>query len=301
MRERTASRTTIICCFIARCICLLHLIFSAFILLITQSTRHLFFVPIVGVGLVGVEIVLLAIYKSYSRYPSLLLSIYSIFIIPSIWLLESYRIAYLLAVNKQQAAVEVFAVVYYTSVEPTEKFFLSNKYLWSQVQIQLFVSILAVVKGLSATKSHRLNTFVTTWAIALDSLDFIDLLSYPRLYSSTPFVRAAFAVWCLTCLQFLVETSALERVLTKRNYSNLASTITDSLISILFLDMPYLSVHLYAIIGMGKHDYTNYFLTGKNVIMIALQATALWTSFRRDLQKRANGNDVSMRRKPSLH
>ena len=52
---------------------------------------------------------------------------------------------------------------------------------------------------------------------------------------------------------------------------------------------------------MGKHDYTNYFLTGKNVVMIALQANALWTGFRRDVQKRAKGSDVSMRRKPSLH
>ena len=300
MRDRTASRTTVICCFIARCICLLHLIFSVFVLLIVQSTRYLVFVPIIGIGLTTGEIILFSIRKSYCQYPSLLLSIYAICTIPSIWFLESYRIAYLLAVNKQQAAVEVFSVMYYTSVEPTEKFFLSNKYLWSQIQIQMFVSILAIVKGLSAKKSRRLSTFVTTWAITLDSLDFIDLLSYPRLYSSGRFVRATFAVWSLTCLQFLVETSALESVLTKRNYSNLASTVADSLLGIVFLDVPYLSVRLYAIIGMGKHDYTNYFLTGKNLIMIILQATALWTSFRKDVQKRTNGSDPSRRKKPSL-
>jgi len=286
MNKSKKKKTALIRWFIARLLCLTHLIISIFLLLATKFAQHVFFIPIIGVSLIIFEIITFSLLKFRFQFSFILLLTYSIFIISTIWLLELYRINHLITTRNQQASVEVFSVIYYAPIEPQENFFLSNKYLWSQIQIQVYVFIIVILKGLCEMRDHRLEIIVKTWTNALDILDFINLLSYPILYSDINFVYVTLTIWSISCLQFTIEVSAIRNALIKRNYPRLAAIITYSLISVIITDIPYLIIRLYAIFGIRNNDYTSYFLVFKNIVIITIQTADVWITFTETTRKK---------------
>jgi hypothetical protein len=288
MNKSKKKKTVLIRWFIARLLCLTHLIISIFLLLATKFGQHVFFIPIIGVSLIIFEITIFSLLKFRFQFSFILLLTYSIFIISTIWLLELYRINHLITTRNQQASVEVFSVIYYAPIEPQENFFLSNKYLWSQIQIQVYVFIIVILKGLCEMRDHRLEIIVKTWTNALDILDFINLLSYPILYSDINFVYVTLSIWSISCLQFTIEVSAIKYALIKRNYPRLAAIITYSLISVIITDIPYLIIRLYAIFGVRNNDYTSYFLVFKNIVIITIQTADVWITFTETTRKKRN-------------
>jgi hypothetical protein len=93
---------------IVRFACSTHLILSIPLVLATKSTRPLFFLPIIGLGLIVIETLVSTSLNFRFQSLSIILLVYSIFTIVSIWLLKLYRIAHLLDVANTKASVEVF-------------------------------------------------------------------------------------------------------------------------------------------------------------------------------------------------
>ena len=268
---------------IARLICVMHLSLSVVFYRLSDFAPDLFFVPIIGIGLVIVETVFLICFKFRFHYSSILLLIYSVTIILSIWLLEIYKINQLVDSENQRASVEVFSTIYYATNEPRDKFFLTKKYILAQIQIQIYVFFIVFVKGLCEEKGHKRNTIVKTWGTALDTLDFINLLIHPKLYADRVFVYTTLSIWSISCLQFVIDMSLIGNILRKKNHQRLAAIMTDATLSMLIMDVPYLCVRLYAIFGVRKHDYTSYFLVLKNIFTIILTTTEI----RKNLHERS--------------
>lgn len=279
MNENKRKKMALIRWFTARLLCSIHLIISIVLLLGTKSLHHLFYIPIIAVGLIILEIIVFSFLKFRYQYAFILLLTYSVFIITTIWLLEIFRINHLIIVANQHASVEVFSVVYYAPIQTSNSFVLNNKYLWSQIQIQAYIFIIVVLKGLCETKDDRLQIIVKTWTAALDIIDFIGLLSYSKLYSDRRFVYVVLSIWSISCIQFIVPVSKIQQTLRERKYYRLAVIITYSLISMLISDVPCLIIRLYAIFGVKNHEYTSYFLLVKNLVVIILQTADVWTSF----------------------
>lgn len=285
MHENRRKKTTLIRWFASRLLCSIHLIISISLLLATKPFRHLFYVPIIGLSLIILEIIIFSFFKFRYRYTFILLLTYSIFIISTIWLFELFRIKHLIIQANQQASVEVFSVIYYTPIQTNENFFLYNKYLWSQIQIQAYIFIILILKGLCETKDNRLEIVVKTWTTGLDVLDFISLLNYSKLYSDTRFVYAVLTIWSISCLQFTIDISTIKKMLIKRNYHRLGSILTYSLLSMIITDIPYLIIRLYAIFGVKNHEYTSYFLVLKNIVIITLQTADVWITYQQTKKK----------------
>jgi hypothetical protein len=286
MNTNGRKKKVLIRWFIARLLCLTHLILSIYFLLATKFARHLFFLPVIGSGLIALEMIIFSLLKFRLQCASFLLLTYSIFILSTIWLLELYRINYLIAMRNQQASVEVFSVIYYAPSKVSNDFLLNEKYLWSQIQIQVYVFIIVILKGLCKRKNHKLEVVVQTWTSALDILDFIDLLSFPKLYSDNRFVYMTLSIWSISGLQFIIEIPSIKNILIKRNYHRLASIINYSFISMLITDIPYLIIRLYAIFVLQNHAYTSYFLMFKNVFIIILQTADVWKAFHQTIKKK---------------
>jgi hypothetical protein len=286
MNKSRRKKTVLIRWFIARLLCLTHLIISIFVLLATKLDQHVFFIPIIGVSLIILEITVFSLLKFRFQFSFILLLTYSIFIISTIWFLELYRIKHLITIQNQQASVEVFSVIYYAPIQSQGNFFLFNKYLWSQIQIQVYIFIIVILKGLCEMRDHKLDIIVKTWTTALDILDFINLLSYPILYSDIHFVYITLSIWSISCLQFTIELSTIKIVLIKRNYPRLAAIITYSLISMIITDIPYLIIRLYAIVGVRNNDYTSYFLVFKNIVIITIQTADVWIAFNKTTRQK---------------
>ncbi|CAF1317031.1 unnamed protein product, partial [Didymodactylos carnosus] len=192
--------------------------------------------------------------------------IYSTTIISTIWILELHKI------YEQKLKINVVTTQYYYVPWQKPREFLRNfKYLWSQIEIQVYLFLLLVIRWLlpkqqSVTyygKSDLLFKYFTT---AFDMLDFLDMLNYPELYSNVRLVYSALSVWSLSCLQFVIYV----RNINDNKLKEFRSYLTNSLLEVLFLDIPFLCVRIYAIFGCGKHDYYSYFFTTKNILMIIL-------------------------------
>jgi hypothetical protein len=292
MNKNRKKKMTLIRWFTARLLCLIHLIISIVLLVVSKFARHLFFIPIIGVSLIILEIIIFSLLKFRIQFSFILLLTYSIFIISTIWIFELYKLRYLINTQNQQASVEVFSVVYYASIASKEKFFLNDKYLWSQIQIQVYVFIIVILKGLCETTNHRLAMIVQTWTTALDIIDFISLLSHPKLYSDSRFVYITLSIWSISCLQFTLQVSTIQKILIKRNYHRLASLTTYSLISMIVTDIPYLIIRFYAIFGVKDHDYTSYFLVFKNIVVIILQTADVWITSNETSRKKRDMTSV---------
>ncbi|CAF1509568.1 unnamed protein product [Adineta steineri] len=285
MNESKKKKAIVIRWFAARLICLTHLIISIFLLVSTKFAHYLFFIPIIGIGLVLLEILIFSLLKFRFQYSFFLLLTYSIFIISSIWILELYKINNLTAHKDHQTNVEISSITSYESDPSEDNFYLSNKSLWSEIQTQAYIFIIVILKGLCETKDHRLDIVIRTWTTALDILDFIDLLNHPKLYSDYRFVYITLTIWSISCFQFIIQISTIKKFLINKNYHRLATIITYSLLSMIITDIPYLIIRLYAIFGVRKHDYTSYFLVFKNIVVITLQTADVWMAFNKTTKK----------------
>jgi hypothetical protein len=239
-----------------------------------------------------VEIIIFSLLKFRFQYSFILFFIYSLCIVSSIWLLELFKVNHLSAAQDQQASVEVFSVIYYAPIQPADGYFLYDKYLWSQIQIQIYVFIIVALKGLSEKRNHRFDIVIKTWTTALDLLDFMTLLDSSKLYSDIRFVYITLSVWSVSCLQFIIRVSTIKRILMKRGYHRLSSLMTDSFVSMIITDIPYLAVRLYVIFGVTKHDYTSYFLVSKNIMVIILQTADVWIAFHETTSKKTKPTSV---------
>ncbi|CAF1549070.1 unnamed protein product [Adineta steineri] len=265
---------------IAHILCAIHMSLSIYVLYSIKAKTYLYFIPMFGTILFGVEAIFsLALYrcKEYFRGFSILVFVYSITIIASIWVLELHRINELKQDGWKTVTISFhhiptrFGDVQGPWVKPKD--FLQNfKYIWSQVEIQVYLFLLLILRALlpkqdSISYFGKTNLLFNYFATGMDLLDFIDLLSYPQLYFNSRLVYATLCVWSISCLQFIIYVPEVK----DNKLKELHSFLTNSLLVTFLMDLPFLIVRIYAIFGCGKHDYTSYFFVFKNIVVILLQ------------------------------
>ncbi|CAF1065528.1 unnamed protein product [Adineta ricciae] len=280
MKTKPIVRHRLIRLIIAHILCAIHMGLSIYVIYTIKDKTHLYFIPMFGTILFGVEAVFSLVFyrcKEYFRGFSILVLVYSLTIIASIWVLELHRINEL----KQDAWKTVtisfqhfptrFGDVPGPWVKPKD--FLQNfKYVWSQIEIQVYLFLLLILRALlpkqdSVSYFGKTDLLFKYFATGMDLLDFIDLLTYPQLYTNSRLVYATLSVWSVSCLQFVIYVPEVR----DNKIKELHSFLTNSFLVTFLMDIPFLVVRLYAIFGCGKHDYTSYFFVFKNVVVILLQ------------------------------
>lgn len=290
MKSKPVVRHRFIRLTIAHVLCGIHMGLSIYVLYTIKAKTFLYFIPMFGTILFGAEaLVSLAFYrcKEYFRGFSVLIFVYASTIIASIWVLELHRISQL----KQDTwkNIPIFFPPAPTiqnnpnpqrpTINPQE--LLKNfKYVWSQIEIQVFLFLLLVLRALlpkqdSVSYFGKTDILFKYFATGMDSLDFISLISYPQLYLNSSLVYATLTVWSVSCLQFVIYVPEAKNDRIKE----LHSFLTDSLLVTFLMDIPFLVVRLYAIFGCGSHDYTSYFFVFKNILLILLQIARIQAIF----------------------
>jgi hypothetical protein len=114
---------------------------------------------------------------------------------------------------------------------------------------------------------HMLSDLLFKYfAISCDMLDFLSILQDNVLIRNEKLVYATLSVWSWSCIQFFVYVPNYEDE-EKRQFN---AYINNSLLSVLFLDLPFLGLRIAAIFFFGSHNYNSYFFTVKNICMILL-------------------------------
>jgi hypothetical protein len=281
MKKEPVVRHRFIRLVIAHILCAIHMGLSIYVLHTIKVKTQLYFIPMFGTILFSVEaIISLVCYrcKEYFRGFSILVFVYSITIIASIWVLELYRINEL----KQDAWKTVpitfqsfptrFSDIHRPWIKPPVDFLKNFKYIWSQIEIQVYLFLLLILRAL-LPKQDSISYFGKTdllfkyFATGMDLLDFIDLITYPQLYFNSRLVYATLIVWSISCLQFVIYVPEVKN----NKLKELHSFLTNSLLTTFLMDIPFFIVRMYAIFGCGKHDYTSYFFAFKNLVVILLQ------------------------------
>ena len=284
MKTSPIVRHRLVRLIIAHLLCAIHMGLSIYVLYTIKVKSQLYFIPLFGTILFGVEAILsLVCYrcKEYFRGFSMLVFVYSLTILACIWVLELHRINELkqdawktVTISFQRFPIR-FNGMPGMPLNPMD--LLQNfKYLWSQVEIQVYLFLLLILRALlprqdSVSYFGKTDLLFKYFTTGMDSLDFIDLLSYPQLYSNPRLVYSTLSVWSLSCLQFVIYVPEVKN----NKLKELHSFLTNSLLITFLMDIPFLVVRLYAIFATGKHDYTSYFFLFKNTLMILLQVARI--------------------------
>jgi hypothetical protein len=113
------------------------------------------------------------------------------------------------------------------------------------------------------------------FAISCDMLDFLTILQDITLIRNRQLIYWTLGVWSWSTFQFFIFVPKFEDE-EKREFT---AYITNSLLSVLFLDLPYFGVRMAAIFGFGSHNYNSYFFATKNIVMILLQIVRIKATF----------------------
>jgi hypothetical protein len=153
------------------------------------------------------------------------------------------------------------------------------KIIWSQVELQIFFAFIMIIRWLipkSNITHHGLSELLFKYfAISCDMLDFLSILQDVKLIQSKQLVFWTLSVWSWSTIQYFIYVPKFEDE-EKREFH---AYITNSLLSVLFLDLPYFGVRMAAIFAFGSHNYNSYFFATKNLTMILLQMIRIKATF----------------------
>lgn len=280
MKTKPIVRHRFIRLLIAHILCAIHMSLSIYVVYTIKVKSQFYFIPMFGTILFLAEAIISLLFyrcKEYFRGFSILVFVYSITIIGSIWVLELHRINEL-----KQGVTKTVPILFqnfpnrFNTFQPQlikPKEFLQNfKDIWSQIEIQVYLFLLLILRALlpkqdSISYYGKTDILFKYFATGMDLLDFIDLITYPQLYINTRLVYATLIVWSISCLQFVIYVPEVKN----NKLKELHSFLTNSLLTTFLMDIPFFVVRIYAIFGCGKHDYTSYFFVFKNLVVILLQ------------------------------
>jgi hypothetical protein len=258
----------------ARLVCLLHIGLSIFVLYNVKQ-QLIYLIPIVGALLIVVEAIAMAACckcKEPIAWLSPLFFIYVATIVSSIWFLELENIKNM----KIGQLIKDYNIYNRFSKDDITA---SIKVIWSQVEIQMFFAILIFVRWLMP-KSHLSPRGLSEllfkyFAVACDMLDFLTIIQDNVLIVFDMLVYSTLAVWTWSTFQFFIYVPTYEDE-EKREFN---AYITNSLLSVIFLDMPYLCLRIIVIFAFGSHNYNSYFFSTKNIVMILLQIVRIKSTY----------------------
>ena len=265
----------------ARFLILCHIGLSIFVLYhVKQQLQYL--IPIIGAVLVLAEsIVVVSCFKGTEpvRWFSPIFFLYVTTIVTCIWLLELENVTSL----KRGDQKGDFKPMYFDTQKlkelKTSTIVSTIKVIWSQLEVQIFFALLMIIRWLipkSHLTPHGLSDILFKYfAISCDMLDFLSVLQDSVLIKNDELIYSVLAIWTLSTCQFFLYVPKIEDE-EKRKFN---AYITNSLLSVLLLDLPYLGVRIAAIFAFGSHNYNSYFFATKNCVMILLQIIRIRATF----------------------
>ena len=268
------STNRIIRALLSRFLCLSHIGLSIFVLYSVKKDL-IYLIPLLGAIFLIIEtIVILTCFKG--KEPTAWFSpaffIYVTTIVSCYWFLELENI-------KQRLTGQIRHDYRITSDDLRGDIVSSIKIIWSQVEIQMFFALIMLVRWMipkSNLSPHGLSDLLFKYfAISCDMLDFLSILQDNVLVRYEHLVYWTFSIWTWSTFQFFIYVPLFEDQ--EKNQFN--AYITNSLLSVFFLDLPYLGLRMAAIFGFGAHNYNSYFFATKNVVMILLQIIRIKATF----------------------
>ena len=258
----------------SRFICLCHIGFSIFVLYTVKNKELIYLVPLFGALFLLIETFLVIVFTK-GREPTAWFSpaffIYVCTIVSCYWLLELENIKKTL-LGKRDKTV---AVNYDTNGDIIS--FI--KIIWSQLEIQIFFALILFVRWIipksNLSPQGLAELLVKYFAISCDMLDFLTILSDVTLVKNVEIVYATLSIWTWSTFQFFIYVPKYEDE-EKKEFN---AYISNSLLSVLFMDLPYLGLRVTTIFGLGSHNYNSYYFAVKNCLMILLQVVRIRAAF----------------------
>ena len=278
--ERTYKLKTtnrIIRALIARILCLVHIGLSIYVLYSVKKDL-LYLIPIIGAILILAEAsVVLIIFKGKEPFMwfSPLFFVYVVTIIGCYWFLELENVHKAL-----HSEVKRIDRVYFTKEDLLGDMIGLIKIIWSQLEVQIFFGLIILIRWLlpkntSLTPLSLSELLLKYFAIMCDMLDFLTILQDETLIKNNVLVYFTLSAWSWSACQFFIFTPKLD----DEEFTEFTRYITNSLLAVLFLDLPYFGVRIAAIFFFGSHNYNSYFFVTKNLIMILLQLFTIRATF----------------------
>ena len=168
------------------------------------------------------------------------------------------------------------------------------KVIWSQLEMQIFFALMMLIRWIlpkSHLSPHGLSDLLFKYfAISCDMLDFLTILQDNTLVKSDDIVYSTLAIWTWSTFQFFIYVPKYEDV-EKKEFK---SYISNSLLSVFFLDLPYFCIRITAIFAYGSHNYNSYFFATKNIVMILLQIARIRATFaERTMRNNKNAKNLN--------
>ncbi|CAF0863113.1 unnamed protein product [Brachionus calyciflorus] len=272
MKLKSTHRIVRAC--LARILCLLHIGLSIFCLYSVKKD-FLYLLPIIGAILLIFETgVIVVIFKGRepTRWFSTAFFVYVATIVPCYWFLELENIRKILSglmirdykITRDQLMGDIVSNI---------------KIIWSQVELQIFFALIMFIRWLipkSRLTPHGLSELLFKYfAISCDMLDFLSILQDSILIKNIHLVYWTLSAWSWSTIQFFIFVPKFE----SEEKNEFFAYITNSFLSVLFLDLPYFCIRIAALFAFGSHNYNSYFFATKNVVMILLQVFRIKATF----------------------
>ena len=231
-------------------------------------------VPLFGALFLLIETFLVIVFTK-GREPTAWFSpaffIYVCTIVSCYWLLELENIKKTL-LGKRDKSVAV-------SYDTNGDIISFIKIIWSQLEIQIFFALILFVRWIipksNLSPQGLAELLVKYFAISCDMLDFLTILADVTLVKNVEIVYATLSIWTWSTFQFFIYVPKYE----DEEKQEFNAYISNSLLSVLFMDLPYLGLRVTTIFGLGSHNYNSYYFAVKNCLMILLQIVRIRAAF----------------------
>lgn len=285
------STNRIVRALLARLLCLCHMSLSIFVLYNVKKDM-IYLLPTIGTLLLLVETVIVIVIfkgKEPTRWLSTTFLIYVPTIVGCYWFLELENVCKML----KGSMVRNYKI---SRDDLTGDFVKSIKIIWAQVELQMFFALIMFVRWLipkSTLTPHGLAELLFKYfAISCDMLDFLTITQDLTLSQNSLLVYWTLAVWSWSTIQFFIFVPKFD----DPEKNDFTAYITNSLLSVIFLDLPYFGVRVAAIFAFGSHSYNSYFFATKNFVLIALQLYRIKATFlERDLRENKEAKQLKYR------
>jgi hypothetical protein len=268
------STNRIVRALLARLMCLAHMGLSIYVLYSVKKDL-IYLIPAVGALLLIAETVFIVTLfngKEPTQWISTAFLIYVPTIVGCYWFLELENVRKIL-LGKLVRNYQI------TRADLMGDFTRSIRIIWSHVELQMFFALIMFVRWLipkSNLTPHGLSELLFKYfAISCDMLDFLTITQDVTLIQNSQLVYWTLGVWSWSTIQYFLFVPKFD----DPEKNEFTAYITNSLLSVLFLDLPFFGVRIAAIFAFGSHNYNSYFFATKNFVLIALQMYRINATF----------------------
>ena len=276
--------------------------FSIFVLYYVKNGLF-YLIPIFGaITLVCETITTISCFKTKEpiRWFSLVFFIYISATVTCIWFLELENVKKI-RLGEMKKDYNLQNHQYFGKpLESVDQIIGAIKVVWAQLAIQIFLALVMIVRWILPSNNlsprGKNDLLFKYFGISCDMLNFLAILQDPVVIKSDEIVYTCLSIWTWSTFQFFIYVPKYEmkvkqgmKPVDTNGKREFKVYITNSLLMVFFLDLPYFSVRMATIFGYGSHNYKIYFFSIKNVVMMLLQIARIKATFsERSLRKKRN-------------